>query len=186
MVHTPAAQQPDGQEAASQTQAPSSHRCPGAHAGFTPQRQPPPEQASARFGSQLTHALPSSPQVVKAEGLQVAPEQQPEAQLVALHPLHAPLPQDCPCGHAWHAAPPAPHAVGSFPGTHRLSSQQPAQVLALQTQVPATQRWPAEQAPSVPQRQLPSAHPSARFMSHLVQVAPFAPQRWTSSGTQTP
>jgi hypothetical protein len=59
----PPEQQPAGHERASQTQAPSTQLFPAPHAGCPPQVQTPAaEQASARDGSQATHAAPPAPQ----------------------------------------------------------------------------------------------------------------------------
>jgi hypothetical protein len=68
------------------------------HTGPPPQlHAPPAEQESARAVSQPTHTAPPLPQVASAGGLQVAPEQQPVGQLVALQPLQ------CPAVHVWPA-----------------------------------------------------------------------------------
>ncbi len=87
-------QQPLGQLVALQTHLPAEQRWPAAHAGPVPQAQvPPAAQPSARVASQPTQAAPPLPQVASDGGLQVAPEQQPPGQLVALQPLHRPPPQ---------------------------------------------------------------------------------------------
>jgi hypothetical protein len=90
-LHAVPAQQPFGQLLASQAQDPPEQRWPAAQAGRAPQAHVPvAEQLSARRASQPTQIAPPAPQVVKDGGLQVAPEQQPFAQLVALQPLQAP------------------------------------------------------------------------------------------------
>jgi hypothetical protein len=87
--------------------------------------------------------------------------------------------QDWPVGQAAHTAPPAPQVVADwekyaiqFP----LLSQQPlGQVVALQTQAPFTQAWPAAQAaPVVPQTHAPLVQLSAVLL-HVTQTSPLEP-----------
>jgi hypothetical protein len=81
-------QHPVGHEVALQTHFPVTQRWPAPHAGAVPHVQVPvAAQPSARVASQPTHTAPPLPQVASAGGLQVAPEQQPPGQLVALQPL---------------------------------------------------------------------------------------------------
>jgi hypothetical protein len=87
---TPFTQQPLGQLVASQAQAPFTQRWVAAHEGPVPQRQPPLVQRSARSGSHAWQAAPWVPHEVADAGLQVAPEQQPLGQVVALQPEHTP------------------------------------------------------------------------------------------------
>jgi hypothetical protein len=63
VLQTPAAQQPVGQEAESQTHCPPAHRVPGPHAGPVPQAQLPWGQPSARAGSQAWQAAPGFAQL---------------------------------------------------------------------------------------------------------------------------
>jgi len=94
------AQQPFGQLVPSQTQRPETQCWPDAHIAPPPQAQLPAlEQASARTGSQLTHARPPPPQFERDGRLQVVPEQQPFAQLVPSH-MQAPLEQRWPAAQA--------------------------------------------------------------------------------------
>jgi hypothetical protein len=87
-------QHPDGHDVALQTHWPAEQRCPATHAAPVPHEQvPAAAQPSARVASQPTHAAPPLPQVASEGGLQVAPEQQPDGQLVALQPLQRPPPQ---------------------------------------------------------------------------------------------
>jgi hypothetical protein len=87
-------QQPPGHEVALQTHLPPTHICEAPQAAAPPQLQVPlAEQPSARVASQPTQTAPPLPQVASAGGLQVAPEQQPLGQLVALHPLQCPAVQ---------------------------------------------------------------------------------------------
>ena len=87
-------QHPDGHDVALQTHWPAEQRWPTAHAAPEPQEQvPPAEQPSARVASQPTHAAPPLPHVPSDGALQVAPEQQPDGQLVTLQPLQRPPPQ---------------------------------------------------------------------------------------------
>jgi hypothetical protein len=110
------AQQPLGHDVPSQMQFPPWQRWPDPHMAPPPQVQAPDaEQLSALVVSQPTQAAPPVPQVSTAGGLQVAPEQQPFGQLVALQPLQRPAVQVWPPGQGWQAPPPAPHAAGSSP-----------------------------------------------------------------------
>lgn len=93
-VHVIPSQQPDGHEVALQTHLPAVQRWPTAHAAPVPQAQvPPAAQPSARVASQPTQTAPPLPHVASDGALQVAPEQQPAGQLVALQPLQRPPPQ---------------------------------------------------------------------------------------------
>jgi hypothetical protein len=84
-------QQPSAQDTASHTHAPARQRCPRTHVAPPPHWQAPfGEQPSALVGSQALQTAPPVPQAVGERTLQVEPEQQPPAQVVALHPLQAP------------------------------------------------------------------------------------------------
>jgi hypothetical protein len=115
----PPLQHPPAQLVPSQTQLPARHRLPTEHSAFVPQRQLPLElHESARDGSQPLHAAPPVPQSRTVAGLtQVAPLQQPAAQLPALQPVHAWAVQ-VPAPHEAHVAPPVPHSVASVPALH--------------------------------------------------------------------
>src|SRR5947209_801379 len=78
-------QQPFGQEAALQTHCPPSQAWPPAQPAFPPQVQAPAMQPSACLGSQAMHAPPSAPQAASDGFVHALPEQQPAAQLCALH-----------------------------------------------------------------------------------------------------
>jgi hypothetical protein len=87
-------QQPLGHEVALHTHLPATHLCPAPQAAAAPHTQvPAAEQPSARVASQPTQTAPPLPQVASTCGLQVAPEQQPFGQLVALQPLQCPAVQ---------------------------------------------------------------------------------------------
>lgn len=170
-------QQPFEHEFGPQPQLPFTQRAPAEQAGPLPQVHPPlAEQPSAVVLSHSTQTAPPVPQVVIAEGLHVAPEQQPFAQ-VAAHPLHRPSAHDCPDGHASHAPPPVPHEFTVSPGKHMPFWQQPSgQDVPSQTQVLPTQRWPSAQAVPVPHRQAPVAEQLSERASHTAQLDPASPQ----------
>ena len=77
--HVAPAQQPEGHELESQTQAPPTHRWPAPHAGLEPHWQTPPTQESAPV-PQATHAPPPPPHAKGVGVVQIAPAQQPLAQ----------------------------------------------------------------------------------------------------------
>lgn len=127
--------------------------------------------------SQPTHTPAPLPQAATDGLLQVAPEQQPPGQLIALHPLQRPASQVCPAGQVSQAPPPAPHDCGVVPGAHRPCAQQPVgQEVPSHTQVLATQRWPTAHAAPLPHRQLPVAEQLSERASQAAQVAPPVPQ----------
>jgi hypothetical protein len=107
----------------------------------------------------------------------VDPEQQPFGQLVALQPLHSPLPQVWPPGHFWQAPPPTPQAAAMLPGWHKFELQQPAQVSDVQRQVPETHSWPGWQGAPEPHLHAPlEEQPSARYGLQATQALPPEPQ----------
>jgi hypothetical protein len=117
--------------------------------------------------------------------LQVAPEQQPLGQLVALQPLQWPSVHVCPAGQAWQTPPPAPHDATVDPGRHAPCEQQPpGHDVPSQTQVLATQRWPAAQVSPLPQRQLPVDEQLSDRASHVTQVDPALPQALAARAAQ--
>jgi hypothetical protein len=135
--------------------------------------------------SQPTQIAPPLPQVATDGLLQVAPEQQPPGQLVALQPLQRPAPQVCPAGQVSQALPPAPHDSALVPGTHMPCAQHPlGQEVPSHTQVLATQRWPTPQAPPLPHRQVPAAEQLSERASQATQVAPAVPQVPSARVTQ--
>ncbi len=171
-------QQPLGHEAGLQTHLPPTHLCAAPHSAAPPQVQAPvAEQASARVASQPMQTAPPLPQVVSDGALQVAPEQQPPGQLVALQPLQCPAVQVWPAGQVVQAPPPPPHEATLSPARQTPAAQQPVgQEVLSQTQVLATQRWPTVQVAPVPQRQSPLAEQLSERASHATQVAPALPQ----------
>jgi hypothetical protein len=170
-------QQP-AHELASHTQLPALQRCPAPQAGPLPHWQTPLEvQMLARTLSHAMQAAPFAPQVLRPCRLQVDPEQQPPAQVPALHPLQTPLVHDSEPGQLWQVAPPLPQAVERSPVRQALPLQQPGQELESQTQTFDTQRWWGPQAALAPHWQLPLAEQLSEFFaSQLTQVDPFAPQ----------
>ena len=173
----PTAQQPEGQDVASHTQAPDRQRCPAPQAAPVPQAHAPAgEQPSALVTSQLMHSAPAAPQLETLGGLQVAPAQQPSGQLTLLQPLQRPSVQVCPAGQASQAFPPTPHDAGVLPATHAPPAQQPSgHEVASHTQVLPMQRWPAAHTAPTPQRQTPADEQLSACWSQTVQVAPPAP-----------
>jgi hypothetical protein len=177
-LHAVPEQQPFGQLVASHVQDPAEQRWPAAHAAWVPHAQAPAaEQPSACRASHPTQIAPPAPQVAKDGGLQVAPEQQPAGQLVALQPLQAPPAQLWPAGQASQVPPPVPQDAAVSPARHEPAEQQPwGQEVPSQTQVLATQRWPGAHASAPPQRQLPPDEQLSERSSQDAQVAPPAPQ----------
>jgi hypothetical protein len=171
-------QQPVGHEVALQTQWPALHFCPAAQAGAAPQTQAPvAEQPSARVASHPTQTAPPLPQVASEGGLQVAPEQHPVGQLVALQPLQRPPVQVWPAGQVWQAPPPPPQEATVTPARQAPCAQQPVgHDVPSQTQVLAMQRWPSAQAPALPQRQPPADEQLSERASQATQVEPALPQ----------
>jgi hypothetical protein len=178
-LHAPFAQQPPGQDWASQTQAPLTHLVPAPQAAPLPQRQAPVTglQPSACAGSQATHAAPPRPQLPNVGAAQAPPLQQPLGHDSASHtqlpatqlvpaPQAAPAPQRHPpeaaqlsareTSQVTQAAPPVPHATADPADVQVEPEQQPlGQLDELQSahappaQLPLAQVWQA--APPVPQ-----------------------------------
>jgi hypothetical protein len=140
--HVEPEQQPMGQEVELQTHAPPEHTWPALQGGPDPHLQAPvAEHVSVLAGSHAAHAAPPTPHAANADGvLHVEPEQQPDGQLVEVHPLHVPEVQ-VPGLHDWQVPPPLPHVVVVFPIWQLwLASQQPVgHEVALQTHVPPEQ-----------------------------------------------
>jgi hypothetical protein len=118
-------QQPVGHDVASHRQAPPTQRWPALQAAVAPHRHPPAPHPSARVASHPTQVTPPVPQVASAGALQVAPEQQPPAQLVLLQPLQRPPAQVWPAGQDSQAPPPAPQEVSSSPPRQSPPEQHP-------------------------------------------------------------
>jgi hypothetical protein len=171
-------QQPLGHDVPSQTQAPATQRWPVPHIGPPPHEQLPPlVQRSALLASQPTQVVAPMPQVVSEGWLQVAPEQHPLGQLVALQPLHRPAVQVCPAGQRSQTLPPAPQDVTLLPVRQAPPEQHPVgQDVPSQTQVLPMQRWPASHAGLIPQRQAPIEEQLSARVSHMAQVDPASPQ----------
>lgn len=120
--------------------------------------------ASESVGSHATQLAPATPQLPVARRRHVAPSQQPAAHDSESH-TQSPPTQRCPgthagpsphvqlpaveqpsariASHAWHTAPPAPHASRVI-GRHVLPEQQPeVHVIAQPAHAPAMQLSPA-------------------------------------------
>ena len=146
---------------------------------------PAVEQASARAGSQPTHAAPPLPHAVSECGLQVVPEQHPVGQLAAVQPLQTPTLHCWPAGQTWQAAPAEAQAAVWDPGRQVSCSQQPAHDSASQTHAPLEQRWPAPHAGPAPHTHEPWAEqPLAFFESHAAQLIPLMPHAPSDLGMQ--
>jgi len=129
------------------------------------------------MGSQALQRAPPVPHwVVLVEVTQVAPLQQPDAQLAAVQPVQTWLVQLC-APHDAQLVPPVPHWVVLVPGWHTPeASQQPVgQLVASQVQLPLTQRWPAWHWAPDPHAQAPLVQRSARALQ-VLQVEAEAPQ----------
>jgi hypothetical protein len=84
---------------------------PAGHAGPAPHWQVPfAVQVSAVARSHVMHAPPGAAHALTPRCTQVAPEQQPFGQFVAVQVLHTPALQ-VPPSQPWQARPPEPHAV---------------------------------------------------------------------------
>jgi len=160
-VQVEPAQQPAGQEVASQTQRLPTQRFPAPHAGALPHWQTPlAEQVSAVCPLHATQAFPPLPQALTDGDMQLPAEQQPfghevESQTQAPNTQRFPAPQagalpqrQVPAAQpsavlelqATHAAPPAPQAAAVGGEMQVLPEQQPVgQETALQPQVPPPQ-----------------------------------------------
>ncbi len=119
-------------------------------------------------GLHATHAAPPDPHPVTDGTSHVTPEQQPFGHCAA-QPLHAPLAHASLAGHAVHAWPAEPQAVGVVPGSQVEPLQQPfGHDEVSQTQAPPTQCDPAPQAGLLP-------HVHAPLASHPSLVVPLQP-----------
>lgn len=132
-------------------------------------------------------AAPAVPHCITLAGVtQLAPAQQPPAQLVLSHEAQTPETHSPPSGHAAQLAPPKPHAVVVVPGSHVAPLQQPAHELGSHTHVPPSQRCPAPQGGPLPQAQSPSeSQVSARVASQPMQISPPVPHASRVGETQS-
>lgn len=116
IVQVPSApQQPVGQDAELQTHWPPSHCWPGWHAPLMPQLHDPLVHPSATNAVHETQAAPPVPQLPGAGASQLAPAQQPDAQLVLVHDVHVPVRQFCDEGHVEQSDPPVPQYMSLLP-----------------------------------------------------------------------
>ncbi len=188
-------QQPLGQLAWLQMQAPATHASPAPHGGLLPHWQLPPLQLSAFVASHAPQLAPPVPHVALDGALHTLPEQHPEGHEAASQtqtppeqrsptPHAAPAPQaQLPArhesalagSHVAQPAPPVPH-VASVDARQTLALQQPlAHDVASQTHAPPTQCWPATHAGPVPQVQVPAAHVSVSVESQTPHAPPATP-----------
>jgi hypothetical protein len=87
------------------------------HAAASPHvHVPSVPQLSARMVSHAWQTEPPTPHAIIDCGRHDAPEQQPLAQLVALHPEHTPSVHISPAGQTEQSRPALPHALVSLPG----------------------------------------------------------------------
>jgi len=139
-------QHPSGHVLASQRHMPLTQCWPGPHAvapGAEPHTQTPAElQRSEIVVLHAPHESPLVPHAVTLGVVQCVPEQQPEGQLIELHPSHAPLMHICPAGHMEQLPPPLPHAPVVLPGWQTVPWQQPAHDDGSQTHDPIEQCCP--------------------------------------------
>jgi hypothetical protein len=168
-------QQPASQLTESHTQLPPTQCWPVPQAGPAPQEQLPPSQPSAMVELQVEQPAPEVPHWARVGGAtQVAPEQQPLAQL---QPTHCWLVQVWPPQDA-QVAPPVPHWVLLVPvwQTPEASQQPVGQLVASQTQRPPEQRWPVAQTAPPPQEQAPEEVQRSERLSQVPQEVEGAPQ----------
>lgn len=178
----PPAQQPIGQDSRVQLQVAvrspvpvPMQTWPAMQGGLLPQRHSPVAlQWLARWPHPM-QAAPLVPHWLSVGGdTQVEPEQQPEAQLVALQ-AEVQMPDvQTPPVQVTQAPPPVPHAVLLVPVRQVVPSQQPEQELGSQTQAPPRHRWPEAQGmPLVPHAQAPPlVQRSDEVVLQEVQVTP--------------
>lgn len=172
--HVVPLQQPVGQDAALQAQAPLTHAWPAAHLAPPPHVQlPVPSQPSALM-PQPTHAPPPAPHAAAEGVVHVVPVQHPFGQVVALQLAHVPalqmrFPQ------FWQRPPPAPHVPCWLPGWHAAPEQHPEQDVGSQTHAPFWQCWPVVQAGPLPHVQAPPLEQPSPDVPHPLQSAPPTP-----------
>jgi hypothetical protein len=200
-----ASQQPPGQLAASQTQAPETQARPAPHGAPLPQLHTPLKQVSAVSALQTLQAPPPAPQVAREGGLHVVPLQHPAGHEVAsqthsppwqLWPaehagpppqVHAPAEEQASArvvSHVMHPPPPVPQEVMELV-RHWFPLQQPfGHEVASQVQAPPVQCWPLGHAAPEPQAQAPFTQASAPTGSQGTHAAPAAPHAVTEVGVQ--
>lgn len=173
-----------------------------------------PVQACAVQVNPPPHAAQAAPPVphsaLAVPALQTFPAQQPVGHEVASQ-THTPAEQAWPAAqggpepqaqaplvqrsdfasHAEHVAPPLPQAAALCPAVERqvLPLQQPfGHELALQTQVPPEQVWPAPQAGPAPQRQTPELQVlvDPEQGPHAAPPVPQLEALWLPKATHTP
>jgi len=152
--HDVPAQQPEGHEVPSHTQAPATQRAPSAQGAPVPHWHTPAGVQRLEVCPHLMQALPAAPQVPTARGRQVLPAQQPSGHDVASH-TQAPFRQRWPAVQA-----------AAAPQTHRPVPEQPSAVAGSQG---------AQALPAVPHfakvgvmQLVPSQHP----LEHEVAAQP--------------
>jgi hypothetical protein len=208
-------QQPLRQLVASHTHLPATQRWPGAHGDPVPQVHWPLVQVSPA-GAQVMQAPPLVPQadaslvpatqvllLLQQPPLQgsLGPQAELQTRLLQASSVGQSVaemqPQTWVLKHTWprllvvqlaQATRPVPQAVLLVPATQVVPLQQPlGQLVALQTQAPFTQAWPAAQAePVVPQTQLPLLQVSA-LLPQATQARPLLPHADTVlPATQVP
>lgn len=177
VVHVPPEQQPLAHDWASQTHEPSTHTCPGEHAGPEPHSQVPPfEQRLAFVVSHPVQASPPTPHAASEGDSHVAPTQQPAAQFDALHPVQTPPTQFWLLGHVSHADPLAPQDAVVVPATHWPSEQQPSgHEVTLHTHAPCEQICPVAHAGPPPHVHTPAVEQPSADAPHALHVAPSVP-----------
>jgi hypothetical protein len=178
VTQLPLLQHPLGQDAELHTHCPLTHCWPGEHAAPPPQLQAPAVHPSATKAVHDVHALPEMPQVPGDGASQLAPAQQPDAQLAAVHEVHVLFTQFCCAGQGEQLDPPEPQAPLDVPARQVLFEQQPlAQDVPSQMQAPFTQRWPlAHAAPVLPQVHVPLLVQVSAVAPHVPHVPPAVPQ----------
>ena len=178
-LHTPLAQQPPGQDWASQTHAPLTHLVPAPQGAPLPQRQAPVTglQLSVCARSQATHAAPARPQLPNVGATQAPPLQQPLGHDSASH-TQLPATQLVPAPQAAFAPQRQPPALA------QLSAREASQVTQAAPPVPHAMAEPAvvqvepEQQPPEQLDELQSAHtpPAQEPFAQVWQAAPPVPQ----------
>jgi hypothetical protein len=178
LLQAPPEQQPLGQLAASQTQAPPSQRWPAAQPGQLPQRHwPADEQPSLVAISQVTQVPPRVPQEEAERAVHFAPEQQPSGQLVASQ-VQAPARQRWPGSHSVlppHWQSPAAEQESALPASQALQTPPPAaQEVTERTEQVAPEQQPSGQVLRLQLEQAPSLH--CWPPGQASQAAPALPQ----------
>lgn len=180
-------QHPVAHEAELHTQWPLRHSWPDAQACPPPQLHCPAVHPSAVTELHAMHAAPPVPQLPSDGVSQVAPAQQPEAQLAAVHDVHTPPWQFCSMGHDEHVEPPVPHAALVSPARQLVPEQQPpGHDVPLQTQAPWTQACPASQAGPEPHAHVPLLAQLSAVAPQVLQEPPAVPQLVSVCASHTP